>query len=132
MRPRRRILLPTSENRGILVPTRAKLNILRSRTSLLVYVQQNAELDVVCFPPHVRLPQVSVGRTVGSSPSRVHGFPRRPHLARDDLRDDRHEWGCAGFLTYFMVVLVGVMLTAESLPSPKRFLLVVPSEDFEY
>ena len=30
-----------------------------------------------CFPPHVRLPQVSVGHTSGFSPSRVHGYHRR-------------------------------------------------------
>ena len=38
-----------------------------------------------CFPLHVRLPQVSVGRTSGSSPSRVHGSPRRPRLAALEL-----------------------------------------------
>ena len=38
-----------------------------------------------CFPPHVRLPQVPVGRTSGSSPSRVHGSHRRPRLAAFEI-----------------------------------------------
>ena len=100
--------------------------------SSLSYVQQNAALDVLCFPPHVRLPQVSVGRTTGSSPSRVHGSPRPPHLARDDLRDTWHESCCASLLAYFMVVLVSVMISGESWPSPPRSPPLVPSEVFEY
>ena len=51
----------------------------------------------LCFPLHVRLPQVSVGRTSRSSPSRVHGcslrlrsrwaLPRGPRdFARGSLR----------------------------------------------
>ena len=80
----------------------------------------------------MRFPQVSVGRTLGSSPSRLHGSPRRPHLARDDVRDTWHEWRCASLLAYFMVVLVSVVLSVEPWPSPPRSSRLVPSQDFEY
>ena len=44
------------------------------------YVQQNTALEI-SVQPHVQPPQVSVGRTSGSLPSRVHGSHRRPRLA---------------------------------------------------
>ena len=80
----------------------------------------------------MRLPQGSVGRTLDSPPSRVHGYPRRPHLARDDLRDTWHELRFASFLPYFMAVLVGVVLSVESLSGLPRSSRLVPSEDFDY
>ena len=56
----------------------------RFRNPPLGYVQQNIALDFF-FPLHERLPQVSVERTAGSSPSRVYGSRRRQRLAAFEI-----------------------------------------------
>ena len=56
-------------------PTRRLVSWTRLHHPRLVFCSANYCIRYSCLPPHVRIPQASMGRTSGSLPSRVNGSP---------------------------------------------------------
>jgi len=72
---------------------------------------EKACIKVISFLSHVRLPQVSVGRTSGSSPSLSKWFTSSmaSGCVEDEPRDAWRTSGCSSFLTSFVLVVVSAM-----------------------